>query len=839
MARGRLRVYLGAAPGVGKTFAMLSEGTRRQQRGSDVIVGQVDDHGRSVTHALVEQLERCGSGTGGRSAIGSAGVTRLDVEAVLSRMPEVVLIDDLATWWVEVDQLLDRGIDVVSTLGVEHIASLADIVTAALGDPPAHAVPDSFLRRADQIELVDMTPEALLRRIAHGNVFGADEQADVVSQWSSPETLNTLRRHALIWLADGLRLGVDQQGRERVVVAVTGADGNDTVILRAARLALRTRSDLVAVHVADAHRGLTDSEGRPRRSGALLAQHRSLLIDLGGTFHELADDDVPGALVAFARSQGASRLVIGASRRSRLSELTTGSIVREVIRRAGDLEVHVMSDVAPSVRPAEAALRWWSGRGAISRKRVLLGCLIGAFGVLGVTTAAAASNAELSVALSLYLLTVVVAARVGGRIPAFSVAVVGPFIANYFLVDPKGSLRIAAQGSLLELGVFLAVALVTSSAVTSAAKQARQASMLAADAELLAHLAGLRTGNGPADLALLTDEMRRHMGLTKLEVRKTQPTHLQLPDALGSTVRVAVDAGFELVGWGQTLDARSQRLLPLFANQLRSALAVTEAEEQGALADDLREADALKMSLLQTVSHDLRTPLGGIKAAVSSLRQSDVDWSTADEDDFLQTIEENTDRLTAMVTNVLDFSRLQSGTLKPTLRPSALEEIVPSAVSSLGGRGRAVVLQIPSGLPDVLTDPPMLERVVANIVANALTWSPSGSCVTVHASTQTGKVCLQVIDHGPGIALHERARVMEPFERAAGSSPNASGGVGLGLAIAGGLTHAVGGTLRLRDTPGGGLTVELTLPTNLPANLPTSVSASEPASDLGTVSTLP
>jgi two-component system, OmpR family, sensor histidine kinase KdpD len=361
MSQGRLRIYLGAAPGVGKTFAMLSEGTRRQQRGADVVIGQVDDHGRRVIHALVEELERCGSV---RSELPSLrpSADALDTAAILVRNPEVVLVDDLATCWKDVDRLLGAGIDVVSTLRVEHIASLADVVTAALGEAPTHAVPDTFLRRADQIELVDMTPEALLRRIAHGNVFDADEQADVVYQWSSPETLNTLRRHALIWLADGIRPHAETQTGDRVVVAVTGAKGNDNVILRAARLALRTRSDLVGVHITDAHRGLTDADGRPRRSGSLLNAHRSLLHDLGGSFHELADDHVGGALVAFARSQGNARLVIGASRRSRLSELTSGSIVREVIRLAGDVEVHVVSDVAPSTRPADAALKWWSAR---------------------------------------------------------------------------------------------------------------------------------------------------------------------------------------------------------------------------------------------------------------------------------------------------------------------------------------------------------------------------------------------------------------------------------------------------------------------------------------------
>lgn len=807
MSRGQLRVYLGAAPGVGKTFAMLSEGTRRQQRGSDVVVGQVDDHRQSVTLSLVEQLERCDVKLG--STDHRRASNRLDVQAVLRRRPEVVLIDDLATWWADVDALLDAEIDVVATLGVEHIASLADVVTTALGEPPTKSVPDTFLRRADQIELVDMTPEALLRRIAHGNVFDPDEQADVVSQWSSPETLNALRRHALIWLADGLRQEQGDQTRESVVVAVTGAEGNDTVILRAARLALRTRSDLIGVHINDAHRGLTDRDGLPRRSSSLLVRHRELVNQLGGTFHELADDDIASALVTFARSHGPSRLVLGASRRSRLSELTTGSIVSEVIRRAGDLEVHVMSAVGRSTAPQAALLRRLSGGRVFGRNRMLLGCLFGLVALLAVTGVGLGVRAELSVVLSLLLLSVVASARIGGRVGSLFLAVVSPFVANYFFVEPTGSFRIAQKSSLVELVVFLAVAVLTSSVVTSAARQAREASMLAGDAETLAAIVSHRTGNGNDDLAILTDEMRRNMGQLRLEVRQVTGKSAVSPEP---SLVLDLGDGTELLGWGPPIDARSRRLLPIYAIQLRSAAAIAKAEEQKLLTADLREADALKMSLLQTVSHDLRTPLGGIKAAVSSLRQPDIEWSANDEADFLQTIEENTDRLTAMVTNVLDFSRLQSGTLKPTLRCAALEEVVPAAVASIGPRGNRVVVQIPAGLVDVLTDPPMLERVVANTVANAVIWSPIGTPVVVHASAVGNKVCLQVIDHGPGIPPAQRARVMEPFERASRSSPNSSGGVGLGLAIAGGLTHAVGGTIRLRDTPGGGLTVELMLP---------------------------
>jgi two-component system, OmpR family, sensor histidine kinase KdpD len=449
MGHGQLRIYLGAAPGVGKTFAMLSEGIRRQERGADVVAGYVNDHGRPVTHELMGQIQHCGTAPASNAAGPTTSPERtvlnpnrqaglvapaLDTEAILTRRPQVVLVDDLADHWHDVDDLLHAGIDVITTLGVEHIESLADVMTAALGRRPSPLVADQFLRRAEQIELVDMTPEALLRRIAHGKVFAATDQAELVSQWSSPETLMTLRRHALLWLADGLRSPNAAAG-EPVVVAVTGARGNDALIRRAARLALRTRADLVGVHITDTESGLTDSLGRPRRSSTLLSEHRALLADLGGSFHELVDDDVPGALVEFAKAQHASRLVIGASRRSRFSELTSGSIIREVIRRAGNLEVHVIADQDETTsRPVTLARSPTTG--TLGRKRLWIGTLMALTALFVVTAIASKHQGDLGTTLSVYLLLVVASAGVGGLRPALLCAFAGPLLANWFLVPP-------------------------------------------------------------------------------------------------------------------------------------------------------------------------------------------------------------------------------------------------------------------------------------------------------------------------------------------------------------------------------------------------------------------
>ncbi len=803
MARGSLRIYLGAAPGVGKTFAMLSEGTRRSERGADVVIGYVNDHGRPFTHELVGQLAHCGQG--------QTNAPDLDTASVLNRRPDVVLVDDLSDHWHDVERILAAGIDVISTLGAEHIESLADVSTAALGRRPTPLVPDEFLRRADQIELVDMTPEALLRRMAHGNVFGTGDQADVVSQWSSPDTLATLRRHALLWLADGLRPLSGEQ-REPVVVAVTGAEGNDVLIRRAARLALRTRSDLIGVHITDIDRGLIDSFGRPRRSSTLLAEHRLLLNDLGGSFHELADDDVAGALVSFARAQHASRLVIGASRRSRFSELTGGSTVREVIRQAGQLEVHVISDSATPGAAHSGARRFVPGR-SLDRRRVWLGTALAFAGLTVITAAAAAHHGDLSTALSLYLLLVVATAGVGGLRPALLCAFAGPLLANWFLVPPLHTLRISDSRSLLELAIFLAVATLTSSFVSRSARRSAEAIEAAADASILADLAAGRTGDGQHDLAVISDQMRQALGLETIELRSTGSAS---PASGPCTLQAQLDHETEVVGYGDPLSARAQRLVPIFTSQLSSALHQVRVTEVADESVTLKEADQLKTALLQTVSHDLRTPLAGIKAAVTSLQDVDVVWPNEDRIDFLNTIETNTDRLSTMVTNLLDFSRLQSGTIRPMLRATSLEEILPAVIATSSHPDR-ITSTVSMDLPDLLTDPPLLERVIANLVANALNWSPLDQAVVICANVHGNEVRVQIIDRGPGIAPADLARVREPFERTGHQQPDQlvgaqAGGVGLGLAIAGGLSQAIGATLHLRDTPGGGLTAELVLP---------------------------
>src|SRR6478752_446166 len=378
MARGRLRIYLGAAPGVGKTYAMLGEGRRRAERGTDVVVAFVEHHGRPLTLAQCEGLEVVPRRP---MEYRGASFEEMDVDAVLKRKPTVALVDELAHTnvpgsrnekrWQDVEELLEAGIDVVSTVNVQHLDSLNDVVEKITGVPQLETVPDAVVRAADQVELVDMSTEALRRRMAHGNVYAADKIDAALSHYFRVGNLTALRELALLWLADKVDEGLQryraEQGiegtwetRERVVVALTGGAEGETLLRRGARIAARSAGgDLLALHVAR-------SDGLTGASPATLAGQRQLVESLGGTYHQVVGEDVAEALLEFARAENATQLVVGASRRSRAGALLGGAGVGSgVIRGSGDIDVHMVTHAAVGAGVALPHL----GGGLSSRRR--------------------------------------------------------------------------------------------------------------------------------------------------------------------------------------------------------------------------------------------------------------------------------------------------------------------------------------------------------------------------------------------------------------------------------------------------------------------------------------
>ena len=355
--RGLLRVYLGAAPGVGKTYAMLEEGRRARDRGRDVVVGFVESYGRPRTQEAIDGLEVVP-----RKVISyrDCQFEEMDTDAILARHPQRALVDELAHTnvpgsrhvkrWQDVDELLDAGIDVITTVNIQHLESLNDVVERITGARQRETVPDDIVRAADQIEVVDITPEALRRRMVHGNIYGPDKVDAALANYFQIGNLAALRELALLWVANEVDAALEEyrarhgitdpwETRERIVVGLTESPHNEDLIRRSARLAQRLHGELLGVHVG---RG----EGLVDKQGDRLAAHRQLLEDLGGEYHDVVGDDVASALVDFALAQNATQLVIGSSRRSRWTELVRGSVINRVIRRAGPVNVQVMSHEA-------------------------------------------------------------------------------------------------------------------------------------------------------------------------------------------------------------------------------------------------------------------------------------------------------------------------------------------------------------------------------------------------------------------------------------------------------------------------------------------------------------
>jgi two-component system, OmpR family, sensor histidine kinase KdpD len=828
VARGTLRVYLGAAPGVGKTFAMLNEGRRRRDRGTDVVVGYVETHGRARTAEQIGDLEIVPRRT---LDYRSATFEEMDVAAVLARRPRVALVDELAHTnvpgsrnakrWQDVNELLDAGIDVISTVNIQHLESINDVVERITGIVQRETIPDEIVRAAEQVELVDMTPEALRRRMAHGNVYAAEKIDAALTNYFRQGNLAALRELALLWVADQVDVALEEyrerhgitepwETRERVVVAITGAPGTEDLLRRAARIAQRAHGGLLGVHVRS-------QQGLAGPRSELLATHRRLLEEVGGDYHEIASSDIAGALLDFARAENATQILLGSSRQSRWHELTHGSIINRVVRLSGPIDVHVISH-EPSA--AEAALpRLPRRRATVAPRRRLLAWALtlgGLPALTGVLTQVR-DDIGLPTVLVLYLLFVVVDAAIGGMAPALVAAVAGFLAVNWFFTPPIHTWTIAERENVIALAAYLLTAAIVSGLVAVATRRTAEASRASAEAQTLSALA---SGVVEADpLPVLMAHLRRSFGLSGVALlsRANGGWHVEAADGASAETPDAADdvhaVGGELVLalTGGDLAAEDRHVLNAFAANLSAALDRRTLHAQAAEAAALAEANELRSALLQAVSHDLRTPLAGIKASVNSLRQPDVTWTPEETAEFLATVEDETDRLTNLVDNLLDMSRIHADAVAPVLRSTTLEEVVPAALASLGSRARDVVVDVPETVPPVDADPALFERVVANLVDNAVTHGESTCPIHVEAGVVAGRVLLRVVDRGKGVGAEDRERIFQPFQRLDDTAPRRGAGVGLGLAVARGFTRAMGGDLTVEDTPGGGTTMVVEL----------------------------
>ena len=864
MARGRLRLYLGAAPGVGKTFAMLNEGWRRKERGTDVVIGWVEEHGRPQTDAQIRDLEIFP-----RRVASYRGQTfeEMDLDGLLARRPELVLVDELAhsntpgskhpKRWQDVEDLLDAGINVISTVNLQHLESLNDVVEQITGVAQHETVPDPVVRNADQIELVDMAPEALRRRLAHGNVYPSERIDAALSNYFRTGNLTALRELALLWVADRVdeelsdyrerhNIAGPWETKERVVVSLTGSRGSAVLIRRAARMAMRTKAELVGVHVKTDD-SLTGSGSRG------LVDNRALLDDLGGRCVEVVGADVAPALVRVALAENATQLVMGATHRSRLTEFVRGSVINSVIRAAGgSLDVHVNATETEMETPADRD----AGEGAadadghqatggaapdragrhvlapLSLRRRLAALIIAVVGfpLLTLILTAGRNGDSLATALCSYLVLVVVVAAAGGVWPAAVAAVAGFLLSNYYFTPPIHTFTISDARDIVALLMFLVTAGVVSVLVDLAARRTAVAVLARSDAQMLARVAGRMVAPEGNPLPALLNELAVAFRLDGAAILAT--TAEQLPADLTAesgpgawTVVVATGearAGDPATATlvlpltdrelltldGPTLTAEDREILSAFAAQLSTVLLNDRLHAEAAEAESLARANQLRSALLDAVSHDLRTPLASIKAASSSLLSDQLDFGPEETRLLLRTVDEEADRLNSLVENLLDMGRIQTGSVDVQEANTDVGDLIDAAVASLGPRAQSVAIEAHPRLPRVVADPVLLERAVANLVDNALIHA-GGVGLRVEAGTVAGRVDIRVIDRGPGIRREDRETVFRPFQRL-GDSDNQAG-VGLGLAVARGFVEAVGGDLDVEDTPGGGCTMVIRL----------------------------
>lgn len=871
--RGRLKIFLGAAPGVGKTYEMLMSGRARLADGTDVVIGVVETHGRRETQALVEGFEVIP-----RKPIDYKGrkLEEMDLDAIITRRPALALVDELAHTnapgsrhpkrYLDVQELLSQGIDVYTTLNIQHVESLNDIVAQITRVTVRETVPDSIIDRADDVEIIDLTPDDLIKRLHEGKVYVPSTARRAIENYFSPGNLTALRELALRRTAQR----VDEQllthmqahaiegpwaAGDRVLVAVDEHPRSASLVRYARRQADRMRAPWAAIHVETSR-----SANLPDADKDRLAATMRLAEQLGGEAVTIPGQSVAEDIVRHASAHNFTQIVVGRASKSRWREYFEGSVTHDLIRQAGNISVHVTSGTEQDAALASRGIK----TAAQLRKVSLAPYLFATLHVIGALAVGFGLDQFLdvrSIAL-VFLMAVLTSAVTLGLWPALYASLLSAAAYNFFFLPPLYTLDISDPESVVALLFFLIVAVIASNLTGRVQRQAAAARERARLTEDLYLFSKKLAGTGTLDDVLWATAFQI---ASMLKVRVV----LLLPEDGSIAVKAGyppddtlVDADIAAARWAwehnraagrgaDTLPGAKRLYLPLRTGRMAVGVVGLDNDRQGplltpeqqrlfdALADQAAvaieriqlvadvdrarlavEADRLRSALLTSISHDLKTPLASIMGAAGALREFGASLPEEDRVELVSTVLDESERLNRFIANLLDMTKIESGAMEPNHALHYAGDIVGSALrraAKITAHHKTEV-DMPGDLPMLKLDPVLFEQVLFNLLDNAAKYAPEGSTIRIRGWADGASVAIQVMDEGPGIPQADLERVFDTFYRVR-KGDHVRAGTGLGLSICRGFVEAMGGTIvasNRGDRPGAVFTITMPVPAERP-----------------------
>ncbi|ACH39613.1 osmosensitive potassium channel sensor histidine kinase KdpD, KdpD and USP_OKCHK domain-containing [Citrifermentans bemidjiense Bem] len=859
--RGKLKIFLGYAPGVGKTYAMLEAAQMRKREGRDVVAAYVESHGRAETDLLLEGLEVIP-----KLRIEYQGVqlSEMDIDTVLARKPQIALVDELAHTnavgsrhekrWQDVEELIYAGIDVYTTVNVQHFDSLNDIVAQITGVVVRETVPDKLLDLALEIRVVDIPPEDLLERLREGKVYIPEKAMLATEKFFKPGNLMALRelslRRAASRVDDQMRAYMEARSiagpwpaAEKLLVCVSGSPYSEKLIRTTRRLADEVKARWHTVYIETPGLSKHARENRER-----VWRDLRLAESLGAEVATLSSASVAQALVEFAVHNNVTKIVVGKPKKPRWREFLRQPLVDEIIRLSGPVDVYVVSIAATGETPKAAQVHpkkpvQWTGylKGSALVVAVTLLCKV-LQGFLAPTNL-----------MMIYLLGLVLAATKLGRRPAVLTALLSVLAFDFFFVPPRLTFAVADTEYLITFIALFTVGFVISTLVSQTRERAESIRereeqtatlyYLSRDLTVASDLRGILAATlkniedsvGGMVAVLLPEGERLELqaasgGLTldtkehavaDWSFRNSSPAG-RGTETLGSSELLYLPLltsgdvlgvlGVRLKSETEYTSPLTRRLLHAFATQTAFAIERVLLVKQAEQAQILRARENLERALLNSISHDLRTPLVSISGALGALRDRTTYLEEESRRDLLEAAWEEAGRLNRFVGNLLDMTRLEAGAMKPKRVPSDLQDLIGCALASLEPQlsKRKLTVRVDPGLPLVSMDMVLMTQVLVNLLDNALKYAPSNELIELESRALDGKVTLKVADRGPGVPPQDLERIFDKFYRV--PVPEGAGGTGLGLSICKGIVEAHGGTIHAENREGGGLKITVQLP---------------------------